>query len=44
MMTGQRIRDLRKEKRLSQTELADVVHVSQQTIGKMTKQNLLAVL
>lgn len=32
MMTGQRIRDLRKEKRLSQTELADVVHVSQQTI------------
>lgn len=32
MMTGQRIRDSRKEKRLSQTELADVVHVSQQTI------------
>lgn len=31
-MTGQRIRDLRKEKRISQTELANVVHVSQQTI------------
>ncbi|KRL84564.1 MULTISPECIES: helix-turn-helix domain-containing protein [Ligilactobacillus] len=31
-MTGQRIRDLRKEKRISQTELANVVHVSQQTV------------
>lgn len=31
-MTGQRIRDLRKKRGLSQTELANIVHVSQQTI------------
>ena len=31
-MIGQTIRDLRKQKRMSQTELAKILHVSQQTV------------
>lgn len=31
-MIGQTIRDLRKQKRMSQTELAKIIHVSQQTV------------
>lgn len=31
-MIGQTIRDLRKQKRISQTELAKTLHVSQQTV------------
>lgn len=33
-MIGDRIRDLRNRKRLSQTELAKLLHVSQQTVTK----------
>lgn len=32
MNMGSKIRDLRKEKRLSQTELGKLIHVSQQTV------------
>lgn len=32
MSTGQRIKDLRKEKRITQTDLAKGVHVTQQTV------------
>lgn len=32
IMIGQTIRDLRKQKRMSQTELAKIIHVSQQTV------------
>ena len=31
-MIGQRIRDLRKQRKMSQTELANILHVSQQTV------------
>lgn len=31
-MIGQTVRNLRKQKRISQTELAKILHVSQQTI------------
>lgn len=33
-MIGDKIRDLRNRKRMSQTELAKVLHVSQQTVTK----------
>ena len=33
-MIGDKIRDLRNRKRLSQTELSKILHVSQQTITK----------
>lgn len=32
MTTGERIKELRKEKRMSQTELGQALHVSQQTV------------
>lgn len=31
-MIGQKIRDLRKQRKMSQTELANILHVSQQTV------------
>ena len=31
-MIGQKIRDLRKQRKMSQTELAKILHVSQQTV------------
>lgn len=34
MMIGDKIRDLRNQKRMSQTELSKILHVSQQTITK----------
>lgn len=33
-MIGDRIRDLRNQKRLSQTDLAKIINVSQQTVTK----------
>ncbi|UXC68612.1 helix-turn-helix domain-containing protein [Limosilactobacillus vaginalis] len=34
IMIGDKIRDLRNQKRMSQTELSKILHVSQQTITK----------